>query len=430
MNLPLASNLAREVISYLCQSALAIRVDPLGSLRRQVSTIGDVDLAAAARKPEQIIDRFIKYPKKQKLIESGPTGASLLLTNGRQIDLRAQRPEAYGAMLQYFTGSKNHNIRLRELALKKGFSLSEHGIKDNKTNKLYKFNKEEKIYHFLGLEWIPPELREDTGEIEAALRQAQGKPGGLPKLVEIKNIKGDLHVHSDYPIEPSHDLGIDSMKEMLKKAESLGYEYLGFSEHSPSMANHTTDQVYRILTERKKKIEQLKLTSKIVRVINLLEVDILASGELSISDKSLSLLDGAIVSIHSAFGQSKEEMTKRILHALNKSQVRILGHPTGRLLGKREGYEADWEAIFIYCKKHNKAIEINAWPERLDLPDTLVRQAVKAGVKLIISTDSHALEQMELMSFGVSVARRGWAEKSDILNTLDYNEFWKWLKKL
>ncbi|MBI5465170.1 hypothetical protein HY946_01015, partial [Candidatus Gottesmanbacteria bacterium] len=412
MVLPYADVVAREVIAYLKKCPATSKVDPLGSLRRKVATIGDIDVAVATEKPEQVIKWFVNYPKKQKIVESGPTGATLLLQNGRQVDLRVQKPKAYGAMLQYFTGSKHHNIHLRELALEKKLSLSEYGIKRQMANgkwQMANYAEEEKFYEALGLDWIPPELREDTGEIEASLRSAQGQSGGLPMLVDLKDIKGDLHVHSNYPIEPSHDLGANSMEEIIKKAEKLDYEYIGFAEHSPSITNHTKQQIYEILARRKEKIEKLKLTSKIVRVINLLEVDILADGNLSIEDKSLNLLDGAIASVHSSFSQSKEKMTKRILHALANSHIRILGHPTGRMLGKREAYEADWEKIFTFCKNHHIALEINAWPDRLDLPDTLVRQAVKMGVKMVICSDSHATEQMNLITYGIAVARRGWA---------------------
>ncbi len=431
MNLSLASALAREIIGYLKLCPQSLRINPLGSLRRQVATIGDIDIAVATQNPQEVIDWFVKYPRKQKLVEKGPTGASLLLHNGRQVDLRVQKPKAYGAMLQYFTGSKNHNVHLRELALKQGLSLSEYGIKKVKSqkSKVKSYASEEAFYRALGLDWIPPELREDTGEIEAALRQAHNEPDGLPNLVKLGDIKGDLHLHSNFPIEPSHDLGVSSMEEIIEKAESLSYGYIAFSEHAPSLGRHSKEQIFTILSRRKDTIEQLKLTSKIVRVINLLEVDILTDGNLSIENKSLALLDGAIASVHSSFQQNKEQMTKRILRALANPWVKILGHPTGRLLGKREAYEVDWEEIFAYCQKHDKALEINAWPERLDLPDLLVRQAIKRGVGLVISTDAHKLSEMDLMPYGVAVARRGWAQKNDILNTLDYNDFYRWLKK-
>ncbi len=433
MSLPVASGMAEDVIGYLKKSEASLKVDPLGSLRRQVSTIGDIDISVATEKPDEVINFFLSYPKKRKIIEKGPTGASLLLQNGRQVDLRVQKPRTYGSMLQYFTGSKNHNIHLRELALKQNLSLSEYGITrsappggariaTSAKSGIKEYSTEESFYEALGMDWIPPEIREDSGEIEASVNHE------LPELVKLKDIKGDLHIHSDYPIEPSHDLGADPMEEIIKKAESLDYSYLGFSEHNPSVNNHSQEQIHEILRKRKEKIEQLKLTSKIVRVINLLEVDIQPDGKLSLTEDSLDLMDGVIASVHSRFNLPKDEMTERILKALEHPQVRILGHPTGRLLGKREGYDVDWERVFDFCASHNKALEINAWPERLDLPDSLVRRAVEKKIKMIISTDAHAAGQMDLMTYGVSVARRGWAEKNDILNTLDYNEFYKWLR--
>lgn len=424
MVLPYADEIAQEMIEYLKKCPGTLRVDPLGSLRRRVATIGDVDIAVATQNPEQVIEWFTNYAKKQKIVESGPSGATLLLRNGRQVDLRVQRPASYGAMLQYFTGSKHHNIHLRELALKEGLSLSEYGIKKikDRKSKIEEYATEEEFYKAIGLKWIPPELREDTGEIEAALVNR------LPRLVELKDIRGDLHVHSDYPLEPSHDLGADPMEEIVKKAENLGYEYVAFTEHNPSITNHTRDQILLIIKRRKEKIEQLKFTSAI-KLLNMLEVDILANGKLALGDEVLKELDGVIASVHSGFDQPKEKMTERILGALANFYVRILGHPTGRMLGRREAIEADWDKIFAFCKDYNKALEINAYPERLDLPDTLVRQAVKRGTKMVISTDAHSVSQMNLMVYGIAVARRGWVEKDDILNTSGYNKMYEWLRE-
>ncbi|MBP9719323.1 MAG: PHP domain-containing protein, partial [Candidatus Levybacteria bacterium] len=277
-------------------------------------------------------------------------------------------------------------------------------------------------------DWIPPEIREDTGEIEAALRQAQGKLPGLPKLVEVSDIKGDVHIHSNIAIESSHDMGADTMESMLKKAEGFGYEYLGFSEHNPSVSKHTPTQIYDLLARRKEKIEKLNEKGK-VKAIGLLEVDILPNGELAVPDKAIELLDGMLVSIHSVFTMDKEQMTKRILAGLAHPKAKILTHPTGRLLGQRPGYDVDFEEVFAFCKRQKKAIEINAWPQRLDLPDSLVRQGIEQGIKFVIDTDSHALHHMDLMRFGVSVARRGWCQKDDILTTLSYNKFIEWIKE-
>lgn len=422
MVLPFASQLAEKVLAYLKKSKAVIDAQPLGSLRRMASTIGDIDFAASTNHPEEVIKHFIAYPYKERVIEQGPSSASILVSGGKQIDFMVQPPDAFGSLLQHFTGSKSHNVHLREYAIKKGLSLSEYGIRKIKNKALQTYDTEEKFYNALGLQWIPPEMREDKGEIELAVSDK------LPNLVKLKDINGDLHIHSNYPIEPSHDMGENMMEDMLEKAEKLGYEYLGFSEHNPSVSKHTSQQIYSILTGRMRKIEQLNKSNKYIRVINLLELDILSSGKLAIDEKALSTLDATIVSIHSNFSMSKDAMTKRVIEGLSHPKAKILSHPTGRLLNERQGYELDFEKIFEFCIKHNKALEINAWPVRLDLPDSLVFEAIKQGVKFVIDTDSHTAWQMDMMRYGVAVARRGWATKRDILNTMPYNEFIDWLE--
>lgn len=439
--LPMAAQVAQDILEWLAKSQAVIRADPLGSLRRQVSTVGDVDIAVASNQPEEAIKHFTDYPKKARVLESGTATASILLKSGQQIDLMVQPQASYGALLQHFTGSKQHNIALREYALKKDLSLSEYGIKKQMVNgkwQMAKYANEEEFYGALDMDWIPPELREDTGEIEASLRSAQGKPNGLPKLAELEDIKGDLHIHSDFPIETSHDEGIGSIEEILEEASELGYEYIGFTEHNPSVSQHKPQQILEILRRKKEQIEKInyshennkkeRVNKLFVHAFNGLEIDIKPNGELAIPEKGLDLLDFAIASVHSSFRMTKEEMTKRVLTALEYPKVKILGHPTGRKLNAREGFELDWEKIFAFCLEKNIWLEINAWPDRLDLPDTLVREAVKRGVKMVINTDSHALGQLDLMCYGAAVARRGWAEKSDIVNTLGYNEFIKELK--
>lgn len=425
MLLPFAAELADTLVTYLKKNPSVVHVEPLGSLRRRVATVGDIDIAVASNKPKEVIEYFVAYPYKSRVIEKGPVSASLLTTGGQQVDLMVQPVDGFGSLLQHFTGSKNHNVHLREYALKKGLSLSERGIK--KANApgeqgRVKYATEEKFYKALGMDWIPPEMREDTGEIELALSH------NLPTLIELKDIKADFHIHSNYPIEPSHDLGINSMQEMLDKAKMLGYQYLAFSEHNPSISKHTKRQTYDILAKRKEYIEQLKESNKNIRIISLLETDILANGDLAIDDKSLNLLDGTIVSIHSSFGMNAEKMTQRVLGGLSHPKAKILAHPTGRMIGGRAGYQLDFEKIFAFCKEKNKALEINCWPERSDLPDTLIKQAVQHNIKLTIDTDSHAASHMDYLYYGVWMARRGWAKKSDILNTLDYNTFIEWLK--
>lgn len=418
MVLPFAYEIAQKVIDYMKPCQAVIKIETLGSLRRMVSTVHDIDLAVASNNPKEVIKWFEKYPYKEKMIESGTETSSFITSGGKQVDLMVQPPERFGALLQHFTGSKEHNIHLRNYALSQGLSLSEHGIKKN--SRLLQISSEEKFYESIGLQWIPPEMREDTGEIELAIKKK------LPKLIELRDIKGDLHAHSSFNIEPSHDLGGNSILEMTKKAESLGYEYLGFAEHNPSSSKHTMKQTYKLILNRNSEIDKVQKSSK-VHLFKLLEIDILADGQLALDEKSLGLLDGAIASIHSSFTQTKDQTTKRILKGLAHPKVRILGHPTGRLLNQRDGIEADWPQIFQFCKQHNKALEINAGPSRLDLPDTLVRQAVKEGVKIIINTDSHARENMTIMKFGVAVGRRGWATTKDVVNTWNYEKFCSWV---
>jgi len=443
MTILYAWEIAREILGYLEKHPAVKRADPLGSLRRRVATIGDIDIAVATDEAKKVIDYFLKFLKIRQVIEKGPSGASVLLANSRQVDLRVQKPKSYGAMLQYFTGSKQHNIHLRELALKMGLSLSEHGIKVidkykiqstkfkiqsaswRTKSKIYEFAEEEDFYKALGLTWIPPELREDTGEIEAAQK------GKLPKLVEVSDIKGDLHMHSNFPIEESHDPGADSMEKMIQTAAVLGYEYIGFSEHNPSQSQHSPEEIISLIKRKKEAIDKINYsrTKKLLKwIFNGLEIDIKSNGDLALPLKALDLLDYGIASVHSNFKMSREEMTRRVLQALDHPKIKIFGHPTGRKLGQREGYELDWEKVFDFCLKRSKWIEINAWPDRLDLPDGLVCEAVKRGVKMVINTDSHATEQLFLMEYGVSVARRGWAEKKDIVNTLPYDKISKLLK--
>jgi DNA polymerase (family 10) len=424
MVLPFAGELAEKIIGYMEKSPDVLKIYPLGSLRRRKETIGDIDLAVATNKPEKVLQHFVDYPYKERVIEKGEATSSILISGGKHVDLMVQPPVAFGSLLQHFTGSKEHNIHLREYALKKGLSLSEYGIRDKSNpKKLVQYDDEVKFYKALGLDWIPPEMREDTGEIELAEKHE------LPKLIELNDIKGDFHLHSSFPIEPSHDMGIDSMEIMRKKAQDLNYKYIGFSEHNPSQSKHTTKQVYEILLKRSKKIEQLNKGNKNVRVFSLLETDILPNGSLAINDESLSLLDATLVSIHSVFSMNKQEMTKRVIKGLSHPKAKILTHPTGRLINERPGYELEWKEIFAFCKSENKALEINAFPSRLDLMDSLVRQAVDMKIKLFINTDSHAVTQMDLMKYGVSVARRGWATKDDILNAQEYNKLSEWFKK-
>jgi len=419
MILPFAGKLAKEMIEYMEKCPYVKRIDPLGSMRRQVATVGDLDFGVATKKPGEVIKYFSQYPKIKEVAAAGGNTARIVTRDNRQIDLKTMSPDAYGALLQHYTGSKQHNIHLREIAQKKGLSLSEYGIKKGKKG-VKKYDTEEKFYKELSMDWIPPELREDTGEIEAAQKHQ------LPKLIEYKEIKGDLHIHSNYPIEPSHDLGTASFKEIVTKGREMGYQYVGIAEHNPSINKHSDKQIIQILKRKKDNVEQFKSSNKkLIRstyLFNGLEIDIRPDGSLAIPEKGFDYLDYAVVSIHSSFRQSKIQATKRVLAGLKHPKARILGHPTGRMIHQREGIELDWEQIFSFCLKNKKWLEISAWPTRLDLPDFLVREAVKNGVKMVVNSDAHELREMDLMEYGVSVARRGWAEKKDIVNALSYNQ--------
>jgi DNA polymerase (family X) len=426
--LPYAASVASEIIEWIGKDKNAKRIDPLGSLRRQAATVGDIDISVTTDKSVEVLEHFTKYPKAQKIIEKGEYSASIIVPGGIQVDVMAQPSSSYGSLLQHFTGSKHHNIALREYALKKGLSLSEYGIKKQGDNGIKKFETEEAFYKFLGLNYIAPELREDSGEIEAA------KLHKLPRLVELKDIKADLQIHSSFDIETSHDLGESSMQDLIKRAGELSYEYMAFTEHNPSQRGHTDKDIIDILKRKREKIDQLNYSrqkssqSRIKKVFNSLEIDILPDGRLPVPEEGLATLDFALVSIHSSFNLNREQMTKRVLTALAYPKAKIFAHPTARKLNEREGVELNWQEIFEFCLKNKKWIEINADPMRLDLPDTLVHEATKLGVKLTLGTDAHSCQGLDNMPFGVSVARRGWATAGDIINTRSLGEFEKLLK--
>ncbi|TSC85401.1 MAG: DNA polymerase (family X) [Microgenomates group bacterium Gr01-1014_7] len=411
MLLPYASFQADKILVYLKKSKEVIEAHPLGSLRRQVATVGDLDFSAASKHPQKVVDYFCKMPGVARIVEKGGTSATVMLQSGLHVDILVSRPESYGALLQHFTGSKSHNIHLRTIAEKKGLTFSEHT--PAKT--------EEEFYKLLGMQSPPPEIREDTGEIEAALNKK------LPDLVELKDIKGDLHTHSNFPFpNPSHGPGADSIEEMIKKAKELGYEFIGISDHPPGHGIVSKENMIKAIEKRTKFIQKLKKSIKNIRVLNGLEIDILLDGSLSVPDEALETLDYCIAGIHSGHRGSKDIITKRLMSALSSPLVDIISHPTNRLLNERDSSEADWEEIFKVCAASGKVLEINGYPNRLDLRDDLVRRALEYGVKFVINTDAHALEQMDNMKFGVSVARRGWVTVKDVVNTWYWKKFARW----
>ncbi len=430
MLLPYAAVQADRILNYLKQSPDVIQVHPLGSLRRTVTTVGDLDFSVASEKEKEVVEYFCQMPGISRIVDKGENKATVVLKSGIQLDLLVGKPESYGALLQHFTGSKAHNIKLRTLANEKGYSLSEYGIKqaenrNGKTEdgKLIRTETEDELYKIFGMQTPPPEIRENTGEIEAALKHK------LPDLVTIDDIKGDLHLHSSYQIKnPSHGPGVNSIEEIVKKAEQLGYDYVGIVDHPPGFTSVSASQITEWTKQRTNFIHKLRGSTKSIHVLNSLEIDILGDGSLSVPDEALAMLDYCIAGIHSGHRGSKEEITKRLMKALESPYVDIISHPTNRLLNERESSEADWEAIFKLAARNTKILEINAYPNRLDLRDDLVREALKFGVKFIINTDAHEVSQMDNMRFGVAVARRGWTTKKDVVNAWDWTTFAKWFK--
>lgn len=398
-----------EVLGSLRQLPGVRNLTAAGSLRRFRETVGDIDLMGTADNPEEVIKAFTSLPQIRQVLAQGPTKASVILPGGLQADLRMVEHDSFGSLLQYFTGSKQHNIALRTREQKKGLKLSEYGITDLTTNKLEKFATEEEFYHRLGLQYIPPELREDRGEIELA------EKGALPKLIELSDIKGDFHVHTKWSD------GHDSIEDIAQAAKALGYKYIAITDHSVGrgIAKGLSEERLRQQIEEIKELNQ-RLGD--FRIFTGIEVDIRADGTIDLPDELLAELDVVIAAIHSAMSQSEEQITRRLLNAIENPHVDIIAHPTCRLIGEREPSAVDIEAVFKAAARNNKAIEINAMPDRLDLKDTHIYRARELGVKLAIGTDAHSTAQLGFMRFGIGIARRGWCQAEDILNTRPVEE--------
>lgn len=411
MNLGVAFPAARRIVDTLRQKTGSKKIEWAGSLRRMKENIGDIDILATGPDKEKILQVFTHLPEVKEVLASGETKASVIVEGGTQIDLRVVEEDSYGAALQYFTGSKGHNIHLRGIAKAKGIKINEYGA--FKGEKKIAGKEEKDIYRSLGMDWIEPELREDRGEIEAAQK------GRLPKLLQESEIKGDLHVHSKWSD------GVFSIEEMAKAAQKRGYQYVAICDHSKSLKiAHGLDES-RLL----KQIEEIDCINEKFEGFQILkgtEVDILSDGRLDFSEKILEKLDFVVAAIHSGFKQDRGKMTKRIIQALENPHIHILAHPSGRLLGARDPYEVEMDELMEAAKKYGKALEINAYFERLDLDDIHCRKAKEMGIRVGIGTDSHHLDQMWMMSLGVAVARRGWLETNDVLNTMSLEEILKW----
>jgi DNA polymerase (family 10) len=414
--LGIALPLVEEVVELLKKDVKVYDIRPAGSLRRMRETIGDIDIIVSSDAGPEVIDKFINLPVVKKVLVAGETKASIIVREGIQIDLRVVNRESYGAALQYFTGSKAHNIQLRAIAKKEGLKINEYGIFriDNKgIEKKIGGSNEEEVYKILGMCYIPPELREDRGEIEAALKNT------LPKLVEYTQIRGDLHVHSNYSD------GSASIEEIVEMGMQIGYKYIAVCDHSQSVRYANGLRINELIAKQDE-IEKLNHRMQEMTILTGTEVDILADGSLDYPDEILKKLDIVIAAIHSGF---KHNVTYRLCKAMENPYVDIIAHPTGRLISKREGYEVDLDKVIEKAAKTKTAIEINAYYDRLDIPDIYCQKAKKLGVKFIIGTDAHHLNQMWMMKLGVGVARRGWLEQEDIINTYDIHEVTKMITR-
>jgi len=405
-----AYEISQYVINYMKKSKLINQIDASGSLRRMKETIGDIDILISGKKSQKIIAYFIKIPGVIQVLASGETKASIILGSGehsRQVDVRVVDAKSYGAALQYFTGSKEHNVKIRSLAKEKGLKLSEYGVFKN--NKYIAGKTEQDVYTAIGLPWFEPELREDRGEIESALANK------LPKIIGYDDIKGDLQMHTTYSDANN------TIEEMARAAIKLGYQYIAITDHSKtaSYANGLTEDR---LKKEWDEIEKIQKKLKGIKIFKSTEVDILSNGKLDFVDKILAQADIVVASIHQGF---KHNVTERICDAIENPNVDIIAHPTGRLISRREGYDIDLEKVLEHARKYQKIMEINAYPNRLDLNDIWSKKAKEMGIKIVISTDSHSKEDLNWMRFGIGVARRAWLEKTDVVNTLSLEKFKK-----
>lgn len=406
-----AEEIAQDLAAYLSETPGVTRVTTAGSLRRGKETVGDIDLLATGPDPAPALERFLKHPRVSEAIAHGANKASAKVgLQSIQVDVRTLPEESFGAALQYFTGSKDHNIALRTRCLKAGYTLNEYGLFRLEGNERVAGAMEEEIYHALSLPWIPPELRENRGEIECA---AEGR---LPNLIEASQIRGDLHMHT------TETDGRATLEEMAEACRAMGYEYIAITDHSKAlaMANGLDE---RRAVEFAARVREVNRRDLGVRVLSGIECDIRRNGTMDLEWDALAELDLVIGSVHSYMNLEAAEMTDRYLRALECPHLRVIGHPTGRLLLAREPFSFDFERVAKEAARRKVALEINASPERLDLDDTLLRQAKALGARFTISTDAHHPKHLRNMRYGVAIARRGWIEASDVLNTLPLSEF-------
>lgn len=416
-----AEKLSEKLVEYLLALPGVEKVTPAGSLRRGRDTVGDLDILVTgpgcvdAEGRQALIQHLIGFPGLMEVIAQGDNKVSFRHRNNMQVDVRLLPPESFGAAMQYFTGSKGHNVALRQRALKMGFTLNEYSLATLDEAKPVAGRTEEEIYSKLNLDFIPPELRENCGEIEAAAAHA------LPLLLELKDIRGDVHMHT---VETD---GRNTIEEMAEAARDRGYEYMAITDHSKNLAfaNGLTDE--RALAHIQR-IREAEKQMQGIRIFAGIEVDILGDGSLDLSDSVLEQLDIVIASVHSQFNQDRDAMTDRLLKAISNPNTSLIGHPTGRLLLRRDAYQFDLDAIFKAAAQARVAMELNSYPDRLDLSDVHLRMAKQHGVKIVINTDSHHTSHMEKIRYGITQARRAWFTKEDVLNTRPVQEFAKAMK--
>ena len=416
-----ADRTAEKLTEHLKHIKGIEKITPAGSLRRGRETVGDLDMLITGpccvddAQRAALIEEILRFPGIVEVLAKGDNKVSFKLRSGMQVDVRLLPPESYGAAMQYFTGSKNHNVTLRQRALKMGFTLNEYGLFRLDNNKRVASATEDEIYGKLKLDCIPPELREDCGEIEAA---AEHK---LPALITIKDIRGEVHMHT---VETD---GKNTIEEMAQAAKERGYKYIAITDHSKNLAfaNGLDDQR---AVQHIARIRAANDQIKGITVMAGIEVDILTDGELDLSDSVLEQMDVVVASVHSAFSQEPQEMTDRLLRAIENKNVSILGHPTGRLLLRRDAYPFDMDAVLKAALKNRVAMELNAYPDRLDLNDVHLRMARDRGVKIVINTDAHHTSHFEKIKYGILQARRAWLTPKDVLNTLPEKEFRKAMK--
>jgi DNA polymerase (family 10) len=409
-----ALDVAEAMLAELTALRQVRRAAFAGSLRRMRETIGDVDLLVAGTEPEPIMEAFVALPSVTRVLAQGDTKSSIVTDRGLQVDLRVVAPDVWGAAMIYFTGSKAHNVRIREMAVRAGLKLSEYGLFDAKSGELLAAETEERVYEHLGLPYIAPTLREDRGEVEAALS------GELPKVIEQRQIRGDLHTHTNLTD------GLASLEEMLEAAKAFGYAYYAVTDHAPNLAmQRMTDE--KILGQRAR-IKKLQAAFDMT-LLHGTELNIDPDGSVDWPDQFLAGFDVTVASVHSHFTQPRDEMTRRVIRAMEDPFVNVIGHLTGRLIGKRPPIDIDLDAVFEAAARTGTALEVNSFPERLDVKDEHILWAKRHGVRFAVSTDSHAAVHLPFMRYGVATAQRGWLTKDEVINTWPLAKLRRFLRK-